>query len=148
MRPCGANPPTMRLWGIEPMHRLPSLTRRMTAVVATCAAIVLATADARAQSSYPEKTIRFVTINAAGGSADIIARLIGDKLSTSLGKPVVIENMPGAGGSLAAAAVARAAPDGYTLLMSGDAALVTNISLYDKLAYDPIKDLTPVSLVV
>lgn len=130
------------------MHRLPSLTRRMTAVVATCAAIVLATADARAQSSYPEKTIRFVTINAAGGSADIIARLIGDKLSTSLGKPVVIENMPGAGGSLAAAAVARAAPDGYTLLMSGDAALVTNISLYEKLAYDPVKDLAPVSLVV
>ena len=56
--------------------------------------------------------------------------------------------MPGAGGSLAAAHVAKAAPDGYTLLMSGDAALVTNISLYDKLSYDPVKDLAPISQVV
>ena len=120
---------------------------------ALVAAVLLATLAssggfAVAQPSYPERSIRIVTINAPGGSADIIARLIGDKLSASLGKPVVVEGMPGAGGSLAAAHVAKAAPDGYTLLMSGDAALVTNISLYDKLAYDPVKDLAPISQVV
>lgn len=101
-----------------------------------------------AQPAYPERAIRVVTINAAGGPSDILARLIGDKLAQSFGKPVVVEGMPGAGGSLAAAHVAKAAPDGYTLLMSGDAALVTNVSLYDKLAYDPVKDLAPVSQLV
>ena len=120
---------------------------------ALVAAVLLATLAssggfAVAQPAYPERSIRIVTINAPGGSADIIARLIGDKLSASLGKPVVVEGMPGAGGSLAAGYVAKAAPDGYTLLMSGDAALVTNISLYEKLSYDPVKDLAPISQVV
>lgn len=101
-----------------------------------------------AQGNYPDKTIRIVNIGPAGGTADVIARLIVDKLSTSLGKPVVTEAVPGAGGGLAAAQVARAAPDGYTLFLSGDAALVTNISLYDKLAYDPVKDLTPISQLI
>lgn len=101
-----------------------------------------------AQANYPQKTIRIVNIGPAGGTADIISRLIGDKLATSLGKPVIVEPVVGAGGSLAAAQVARAAPDGYTLFVSGDAALVTNISLYDKLAYDPVKDLAPISQLV
>ena len=133
------------------MHCLPNLTRRTS--LATMAAMLGVAAfygasNTAAQPAYPERSIRIVTINAAGGSSDIIARLIGDKLSTSFGKPVVVENMPGAGGSIAAAHVAKAAPDGYTLLMSGDAALVTNISLYDKLAYDPVKDLAPISQVM
>jgi tripartite-type tricarboxylate transporter receptor subunit TctC len=101
-----------------------------------------------AQGNYPDRSIRIVSINAPGGPADLLARLIGDKLSASFGKPVVVEGMPGAGGSLAAAHVAKAAPDGYTLLMSGDAALVTNISLYNKLTYDPVKDLAPISQLV
>src|SRR4051812_9984079 len=133
------------------MHCSPSLPRRMTStitVAAIGAAIFFGAADARAQSGYPERTIRIVSINPAGGPSDIIARLVGDKLSTSFGKPVVVEAVIGAGGSLAATQVARAAPDGYTLLMSGDAALVTNISLYEKLAYDPVKDLAPISQLV
>jgi tripartite-type tricarboxylate transporter receptor subunit TctC len=101
-----------------------------------------------AQASYPEKTIRIVNIGPAGSTADVLARLIGEKLSASFGKPVIADPVPGAGGGLAAAQVARAAPDGYTLFVSGDAALVTNISLYDKLAYDPVKDLAPVSQLV
>jgi tripartite-type tricarboxylate transporter receptor subunit TctC len=125
--------------------------RQQTAIHMTLAALgaaIMLTGDARAQSSYPDRPIRIVNINAAGGPGDMLARLIGDQISASLGKPVTVEPMPGAGGSLAAAHVAKAAPDGYTLLLSGDAALVTNISLYDKLAYDPVKDLAPVSQVV
>lgn len=98
-----------------------------------------------AQASYPEKPIHIVHVNGPGGPADILARVIGDRFTAAFGKPVIIDPMPGAAGNLAAAHVAKAAPDGYTLLMSGDAAIVTNISLYEKLPYDPVKDLTPIS---
>ncbi len=120
---------------------------RRTAIGVALGAVLTA-GPAVAQADYPNRTIRIVTINAAGGPADLLARLIGDKLSASFGRPVVVESVVGAGGSLAAAQVARAAPDGYTLLMSGDAAIVTNISLYEKLAYDPVKDLAPISQLV
>jgi tripartite-type tricarboxylate transporter receptor subunit TctC len=98
--------------------------------------------------NYPEKPIRIVTINAAGGPADLAARLIGDKLSTAFRQPVVVESMVGAAGNLAAAHVARAVPDGYTLLMSGDAAMTTNVTLYRNIPYDPRKDLAPITQVV
>jgi tripartite-type tricarboxylate transporter receptor subunit TctC len=75
------------------------------------------------------------------------ARLIGDRWTATWGRPVVVEPKVGAGGSLAAGFVAKAAPDGYTLLMSGDAAIVTNINLYKSLTYDPVKDLAPISQV-
>jgi tripartite-type tricarboxylate transporter receptor subunit TctC len=133
------------------MHATQSLRQRPAvsiAIAALSATIVVNAGDAHAQADYPNRTIRIVTINAPGGPSDILARLIGDKLSASFGKPVVVEGMPGAGGGLAAAHVAKAAPDGYTLLMSGDAALVTNISLYEKLAYHPVKDLAPISQIV
>lgn len=116
-----------------------SLVAVLTVLTAPCAS---------AQTNYPERTIKIVSINAPGGPADIIARLLGDKMSEAFGKPVVVEPAPGAGGSLAAGQVARAAPDGHTLLMTGDAAIVTNISLYEKLTYDPVKDLAPISLLV
>jgi len=133
------------------MHNLRNLTRRMAGAMITAtlgAATFLGAGDAVAQSNYPEKSIRIVNLNPPGGTGDLLARLIGDQLAARFGKSVVVENMPGAGGSIAAAHVAKAAPDGYTLLVSGDAALVTNISLYDKLAYDPVKDLAPISQLV
>jgi tripartite-type tricarboxylate transporter receptor subunit TctC len=133
------------------MQNVRNLPQRKTVAVvaaALAAATLFAASGAHAQPAYPERSIRIVNINAPGGPGDMLARLIADKFSVSFGKPVVVENMPGAGGSLAAAHVAKAAPDGYTLLLSGDAALVTNISLYDKLAYDPVKDLAPISQVV
>src|SRR4051794_34370466 len=98
------------------MHRT---ILRGAALAAATVALCLGTVATHAQ--YPDRSIRIVNIGPAGGTADIIARLIGDKLSASLGKPVVAEPVPGAGGSLAAAQVARAAPDGYTLFLSGDA---------------------------
>jgi tripartite-type tricarboxylate transporter receptor subunit TctC len=131
------------------MHTQAPIRRMAGAMFAAIlGATFIETSSVAAQSSYPDRSIRIVSINAPGGPADLLARLFGDQISASLGKPVVVEAMPGAGGSLAAAAVAKAAPDGYTLLLSGDAALVTNISLYDKLAYDPVKDLAPISQLV
>jgi tripartite-type tricarboxylate transporter receptor subunit TctC len=105
------------------------------------------TGEAAAQADYPAKTVRIVSINAAGGPADLAARLIGDRLSATWKQPVVVEAIVGAGGNLAAAHVAKAPPDGYTLLMSGDAAIVTNISLYRKLPFDPVRDLRPITQV-
>jgi len=133
------------------MRNPQNLTSRMTRVALLAALAVSAitdSGDAVAQSSYPDRSIRLVSINAPGAPGDILARLIGDKLSASFSKPIVVENMPGAGGSIAAAYVAKAAPDGYTLLLSGDAPLVTNVSLYDKLAYDPVNDLAPISQLI
>lgn len=126
----------------------PLMQRHSTRMIfAVGAAVSLLASVAAAQTSYPERTIRIVTVNAPGGPADIAARVVGDKLTEAWGKPIVVESIVGAGGNLAAAHVAKAAPDGYTLLMSGDAAIVTNVSLYKSLPYDPVKDLSPISQV-
>ena len=116
-------------------------------VILTIGATLGGGGQAVAQAAYPAKTIRIVSVNAAGGPADLAARLIGDRLSAAWKQPVVVESIVGAGGNLAAAHVAKAAPDGYTLLMSGDAAIVTNVSLYKKLAFDPVRDLVPITQV-
>jgi tripartite-type tricarboxylate transporter receptor subunit TctC len=100
-----------------------------------------------AQTTYPEKPIRIVVGFPSGGQPDTIARLLGQKLSEALGKPVVIENVTGAAGTIAADRVAKAAPDGYTLGLLGQGTIVINPTLY-KQAYDPVKDFAPVSQVV
>jgi tripartite-type tricarboxylate transporter receptor subunit TctC len=96
---------------------------------------------------YPTKPVRIVVAAAAGGTADILARALSVRLSEGLGQPVVVENRAGAGTNIGMEAVARAAPDGYTLLL-GAVTLATNPSLYAKLSFDPAKDFAPVSLVV
>src|SRR5262245_43242959 len=115
--------------------------------VFAAAVSMLTAGEAVAQGDYPSKPIRVFTITPPGGPSDIAARLIGDRLSPTLGQPVVVEPKVGAGGSLAVGHVAKSAPDGYSLVMSGDAAIVTNLSLYKSLAYDPVRDLAPVSQV-
>ena len=95
---------------------------------------------------YPAKPIRIVVPFAPGGATDLIARAVGQKLTESMGQPVVIENRTGASGMLGADLVAKAAPDGYTLLMASTAEIAINPSLYEKMAYDPAKDLAPVTL--
>jgi tripartite-type tricarboxylate transporter receptor subunit TctC len=95
---------------------------------------------------YPTRPVTIVVTLAAGTGMDVIARLYADKLSQSLGKPVVIENKPGASTMLGTAAVASAPPDGYTLLVATSAALSINPTLFKQIAYDPEKDLVPVSL--
>ncbi|HUI98341.1 MAG TPA: tripartite tricarboxylate transporter substrate binding protein [Xanthobacteraceae bacterium] len=95
--------------------------------------------------TFPAKPIRIVVPFAPGGITDILARALGQKLGDALGQPVVIDNRPGGNSQVGAEIVARAAPDGTTLLASADTTFVMNPHLYGKLAYDPLKDFTPVS---
>ncbi len=100
------------------------------------------------QSNYPEKPVRIVAGFVPGAGADVLARVVGQKLTEFWGQPVIVENLPGAVGNLGAARVAKAASDGYTLLVSGDAAMTTNVTLFGKqLPYDPLRDFAPVTLV-
>lgn len=102
--------------------------------------------NASAQA-FPQRPIKLVVPFTPGGSADILARAIGQEISKPLGQPVVIENVPGAGGSLATDRVMRAAPDGYTIFMGHTGTLAVNPHLYPKLALNPSRDFTPIALV-
>jgi tripartite-type tricarboxylate transporter receptor subunit TctC len=97
--------------------------------------------------AFPDKPVRFIIGFTPGGPSDILARAVGQKLAERWGQQVVIENRPGAGGNLAAEAVAKSAPDGHTWLLGNNSILATNQSLYRKLPYDPVKDFAPVALV-
>jgi tripartite-type tricarboxylate transporter receptor subunit TctC len=100
------------------------------------------------QSSYPDRAVHMVLGYPPAGPVDIIARIMGDRLSQIWGQPVVVENVSGAGGNIAGDRVAKAAPDGYTLLMATNAQVAINPSLYSKMTYDPAKDLMPISQAV
>jgi len=104
-------------------------------------------AGAQAQT-YPTRPVTFVVPFAAGGGTEFLARLLGQRLEQRLGKPFVIENRPGGGGVIGAVSVARAAPDGYTLLMAPAPIMAINVSLHKKLPYDPAADFVPLALVV
>ncbi|HEX4556764.1 MAG TPA: tripartite tricarboxylate transporter substrate-binding protein [Xanthobacteraceae bacterium] len=108
--------------------------------------LLLATGGADAQS-WPAKPIRFIVTQAAGGTPDIICRLLGDRLSRVLGQQVVVENRPGAGNTIGMQMAARAAPDGYTFVFATAAALVTNPYTFKSLPYDPVADFVPVAMV-
>src|SRR5580704_12039912 len=97
--------------------------------------------------NYPTRTIHIIVPFPAGGPSDVLARLIGDKMSIDFQQPVVVENRPGANTVIGAEAAAKASPDGYTLLMAIDSTLVMNQYLYKSLPYDPIADFVPISLV-
>ncbi len=99
-----------------------------------------------AQSNYPEKPIRLIVGFPPGTLPDTVARLLSQRLAEAWGKPMLIDNVTGAGGSIAADRIAKAAPDGYTLGLLGQGQLAINPSLH-KLAYDPVKDFAPVSQV-
>ena len=97
--------------------------------------------------TYPTRQIRLVVPFAAGGPADLLARVLADEMSKDLGQQVFVDNRPGANTIIGAELVAKADPDGYTLLMAIDGTLVMNPFLYSKLSYDPFKDFAPVTLV-
>ncbi|MFO1087090.1 MAG: tripartite tricarboxylate transporter substrate binding protein [Reyranellaceae bacterium] len=104
--------------------------------------------SAGAQAAYPTKPVKIIVPFPAGGATDILARLVGQKLSDALGQPFIVESKPGAGGNIGAALVAQSPPDGYTLLMGSPGTHAVNAHLYDKPGYDGIKDFEPISLVV
>jgi tripartite-type tricarboxylate transporter receptor subunit TctC len=108
--------------------------------------LAIATTPAFAQA-WPAKPIKWIVPFAPGGTTDILARTIGEKLSVALGQPVVVENKPGAGGGLGADFVAKAAPDGYTILGGTISTHAINASLYKDLPYDPVKDFVAVTLI-
>ena len=117
-------------------------TRRILLAAALCAATLPATA----QSNWPSRPIRFVVPYAPGSSPDVLVRIFSDKLGKTLGQPVVVENRAGAGGNTGTDHVAKAAPDGYTFLVSTNGPLVYSTVFNPKLPYDPFKDLAPVTL--
>ena len=100
-----------------------------------------------AQTTYPNKTIKMIVPYPAGGTTDFLGRMVADRLQSGFGATVVVENKPGAATSTGAEQVARAEPDGYTLLMATSTTLAINKTLYRKLPYDPVKDFTPIALV-
>jgi len=117
-------------------------------LAASLAAVALGVSNVGDAQPYPSKPIHIVVPYTAGGPADLLVRGLGIKLAEKWGQQVVVENRPGANEIIAAEAVAKAAPDGYTWLVASDAVFTLNASLYSKLPYDPVKDLAPVSRLV
>jgi tripartite-type tricarboxylate transporter receptor subunit TctC len=105
-------------------------------------------ASLSAAQPYPSKPVRIVVPFPAGGIADIYARIIGTRAAESWGQPVVVENRTGAGGNIAAEAVAKSTPDGYTLVMGSLGTHAVNVSLFAKLPFDPVRDFSPIALVL
>ncbi|MEZ2737854.1 Bug family tripartite tricarboxylate transporter substrate binding protein [Comamonas jiangduensis] len=130
------------------MLTLKTFTRR-TGIKTLAAAALLATGvgAAVAQDGYPNKPLTMVVPFSAGGTTDILARIVGQALGQELGQTIIIENKPGAGGNIGAQQAARAKADGYTLFMGTVGTHAINQALYKKLPYDPIKDFTPLSRV-
>ena len=126
--------------------------RATTAFACVCNALLGAclfvqpAAEAQTRS-YPEKSVRVVVPAPPGSAPDFLVRLVGQKLTEAWGQPVVIDNVVGASGNIGTERVAKAVPDGYTLLFNTIGPIAVNVSLFDKLPYDPIKDLAPISLV-
>src|SRR2546429_1483962 len=121
----------------QPMtHILQRILLGALVAIATCASA----------QTYPTRPIRLVVPFPAGGTTDILAREVGDRLSRSLGQSVVVDNRPGAGGNIGADLVAKSAPDGYTLLMGTVGRHAINPSLYTKMPYDHVKDFVPIIL--
>ena len=116
----------------------------------TCLGVVLgcilaASANTVQAQDYPNRPISFISAQAPGGASETLGRLVGERLQAALGQPVIIDSRPGAGGNVGAAAAARAAPDGYTLVIGTDAIMTSNVHLYKNMAFDPVKDFAPIT---
>ncbi len=113
-----------------------------------CLSIAFAALPAAEAQTYPGKPIRIIVPFPAGGIADVMSRVFGQKFTEAWSQPVVVENRPGAGGNIGAEAVAKSPPDGYTLVMGSIGTHSVNVSLFSKLPFDPVRDFTPVALVI
>src|SRR5690606_7846466 len=122
------------------------MNRRDFVFALAAAGAGLAAPCAFAQAAWPSKPIRMIVPFPAGGATDIMARLLAEKLGASLGQPIVVDNRPGASGIIGHTAVARAAPDGYTLLLTGNGPHAITPSLFVPQPYDPLNDFTQIAL--
>jgi tripartite-type tricarboxylate transporter receptor subunit TctC len=118
--------------------------KAMRAIIGLVFSLLLAS-GAIAQTNYPEQNVRILVGFPAGTAPDVGARIVADKLATLWGKGVIVENISGASGNIAAERAAKAQHDGYTLFMGGNSSLIMSVSLYDKLAFDPVKDFVPIT---
>jgi tripartite-type tricarboxylate transporter receptor subunit TctC len=110
----------------------------------TCIAAMLATSGVALAQAYPVKPLRLVVPFGPGGSNDIVARILAQKLTESIGQPVIVENRPGAGGTVGTDLVVKSAPDGYTIMIGATSTIAANVGLYPKRNFDPVKSLTPI----
>jgi tripartite-type tricarboxylate transporter receptor subunit TctC len=130
-----------------PSQIKPSRRRALVAASATIMGVIFPMSATFAQGNWPAKPITVIVPFPAGGTTDIVARLAGQALSEELGRPVIVENRPGAGGNIGAQMVARAPADGYTLVMGTVGTHAINPALYKKMPYDHLKDFAPISRV-
>jgi tripartite-type tricarboxylate transporter receptor subunit TctC len=121
--------------------------RSISAVIAIGAVLALSPAAAQ-DEAYPSRPVRLIAAAGPGGNPDVLGRLLAEKFTQTMGKPFVVENMPGAGGVVAANFVAKAPPDGHVLMMGDSGALAINAALNPNLGYHPIKDFTPITALV
>ncbi len=121
-------------------------SRRTLMAAASLSLLLGVAAQAQSSAAWPNKPIRYIVPFAPGGTTDILARVVGEKLGAALGTTIVVDNKPGQGGSVGVAELARAAPDGYTIGAGTISTHAINATLYDKLAYDPIKSFEPITL--
>jgi tripartite-type tricarboxylate transporter receptor subunit TctC len=119
----------------------------MTRLLATALAIACAGGATALAQGYPAKTVRLIVPFPAGGGSDIVGRIVAGRLTEQMKQQVIVDNRPGAGGSIGTEAAARAAPDGYTLVLASTSEIAVNPALYSKLTYDTVRDLAPVALV-
>src|SRR5712691_8852109 len=136
--------------GPQPRQSGPERRRKMlkrALALATGLVALLCTMEAGRAADYPTRPVTLVVAFTPGGPSDVLARILGKKLEQILGQPFVIDNRPGAGGNIAAEAVAHAAPDGYSLLNGNNGILATNAALYKKINYDPEADFAPIGLI-
>jgi tripartite-type tricarboxylate transporter receptor subunit TctC len=133
---------------IEESKKIDYLEKRMRYLISVLSALVMGSLIGQAaHAEFPERGVKIVVPFPAGGSNDVVARLLGTRLSQLWGQPVVIDNRGGGGGNIGAEAVARSPADGYTLLLTAPGPLVVNQSLYSKLSFNPAQDFTPVALI-
>jgi len=117
----------------------------MRAIVGLAFSLLLSVSSAFAQTNYPQQTVHILVGFPAGTAPDVAARILADKLTVVWGKGVVVDNLTGASGNIAADRAAKAPPDGHTLFMGGNSSLIMSVSLYDKVPFDPVKDFIPIT---
>ena len=123
-------------------------SRRVRVVTGFIAAVSIAACSVAIAQTFPAKPIRLVVPFAPGGGSDVLARIVGQKLTESTGQPVIVDNRPGAGGNIGTDMVAKATPDGYTLVLGVVGPISINVSLFKSLPYDPLRDLAPITQAV